>query len=378
MTTVETVRTEVEPQRRRRLGNWMLARGWPTWAGGVLLASLVKYGAGVLPSWSYMQALAMNWRDPMLSPLLLPPADFRLRTPVSAVLAGWLNLTSPAAFLTFHFVLACVALVVPFLMPATRRSADLRMFVGLLVLGGAVAPVLLTWVGSYDPVSLGAAAIAGLALRREVAAVAWMVFAFNNAPEAALGVLIFAGVLLADRGLKAIPRIAWCGGGAVIGYIGIRTLDHIWGGGTSEFTLVHYYGYSRYVDGAVHYWPLIVVSALGVGWLLFTRPEVWRLRPARVFVILAGVACVVVPLLALDETRITVGVLWAPTLATAAIVTEQLPGPELRGILRRAAPAALLLVIVVVWDGQLVYKGWQSLADLIGYLTGTPVPSPAL
>lgn len=378
MATTEAVQEPVLPKRRRRLGSWMLARGWPTWAAGVLLVSLVKYGAGLIPSWAYLQALAINWRDPRLSPFLQPPDDFRLRTPVSAVLAGWLHLTSPSQFLAFHFVLACVALVLPLVLPATRRSADLRMFVGLLMLGGAVAPVLLSWVGSYDPVSMGAAAIAALALRREVAAAAWMVFAFNNAPEAALGFLVLAAVLLADRGLAALPRLVWCGGGAVVGYVGIRWLDSIWGGGTSEFTLVKFYGYSRYVNGAVHFWPLIIVSGLGVGWLLFTRPEILRLRPARVFVVLAAVACVVVPLLALDETRITVGVLWAPTLATAAVVTERLPGVELRGILRRAAPVALLLVLVVVWDGQLVYKGWQAMWDMVGYLTGTTtVPSPA-
>jgi hypothetical protein len=380
MVSTEALRPSLQPVGGYRLGSWMHARGAPAWAGGLLLASLVKYGAGLIPSWSLLQALAINWRDPLLSPALQPPEDFRLRTPVSAVLAGWLHLTSPAAFLSFHFILACVALLLPVLMPVVWRSADLRMLVGLLVLGGAVPAVLLTWVGSYDPVSMGAAAVAGLAARREIAAVGWMVFAFNNAPEAALGVLVLSAVLLVDRGLRAgISRILWCGGGAVVGYVGIRTLDHHWGGGTSEFTLVHYYGYSRYVNGAVHYWPLIVVSALGVGWLLFTRPAVWRVPAVRVFVALAALASVVVPLLALDETRITVGVLWAPTLAVAAIVAERVPAVELRRVLVRCAPVALLLVLVVVWDGQLVYKGWISLWHMVGYLTGNnPVPSPSL
>jgi hypothetical protein len=332
--------------------------------------SIAKYGVGLLPSWNYMQALAVNWRDPTSSPLLHYPDDFRLRSPVSAVASGWLHLTAGPRFLGFHLVLALIAIVVPLMMTAVRRSVELRALVGLLLIGGAIPAVLLSWIGSYDPVSLGAAAVAALAIRREVAALAWMVFAFNNAPEAALAFAGVAIVLLVDQRREAVARLAFGAAGGIAGYVGIRVLDNVWGGGTGDGTLVKFYGFSRYTSSAEHYWPLIIVSALGVGWLLAASPESWRLPAVRVFFGVSVLACFVVPLLALDDTRITAGVLWAPVLTTATVVVRRLPVEDTRAVAARMAPVALLLVLVVVWDGSLVYPGWSGLADMVRYLTG--------
>jgi hypothetical protein len=152
-------------------------------------------------------------------------------------------------------------------------------------------------------------------------------------------------------------------------------VDHAWRAGSGDFTLLKFYGFSRYTSSALHFWPLIVVSALGAGWLLVVTPEAWALPSVRAFVALAALACVGVPLIALDETRITAGILWAPLLLTSTIIVRRLSVEDLHGVLRRISPAALLLVVVVVWDGSLVYPGWKSLWTLLGYLAGnTPIP----
>jgi hypothetical protein len=134
-------------------------------------------------------------------------ARYLLDSPASAALAGILHLVTAREYLAFHLVLACVAIVVPFYLDALRRSPELRLAVALLLVGGTVPALLLSWVGSYDPVSIGSAAVAALASNPVVRALAWMVFAFNNAPEAAIALVIFAVVLWADSGRAAVPRI---------------------------------------------------------------------------------------------------------------------------------------------------------------------------
>jgi hypothetical protein len=340
----------------------------------VVALSLAKYGAGVYPAWRYMRALALHWRDPTVSHLLAPPGAYLLDSPASAVVAGVLHFTSGRAYLGFHLLLAFFALAVPFALRPVRRSPELRLMVSFLIVGGTVPAVLLSWVGSYDPVSIGAAAVATLAEHPAVRALAWTLFAFNNAPQAVLALGIYAVVLLVDGGRAAVPRVAVSGLSALAGYIGIRALTAIWGGGESQLSMMRHYGFAAYLRGYA-YWPLLVFSALGVGWLFLVDREVRPLSVARAFFGLSLLASMGIPLLALDTSRILVGILWPGMLATTHITLKTLTVVRARSLLARIAPVALLLVIVVAWNNSLVYAGWRSLLEFVRYLLGAS-PSP--
>jgi hypothetical protein len=232
-----------EPQRPGRILSWILRRGAPSYAVGVLTVSLLKYGIGLYPSWNYMQALAENWRNPLLSPLLKPPASYRLASSTSAVVAGLLGFLSGRAFLAFHFFLACGAIAAPFCLKVVRRSAELRLLVALLLIGGAIPPVLLGWVGSYDPVTIGAGAIAALAAS-PLALFGWTVLAFNHAPEAGIALVVYWVVLIAHERGEALRRIVMALCGWAVGYLAIRGLQAGWGAGASRLGLVDFYGAS--------------------------------------------------------------------------------------------------------------------------------------
>jgi hypothetical protein len=342
----------------------------------VVALSLAKYGAGVYPAWRYMQALALHWRNPTVSHLLAPPGAYLLDSPVSAVIAGMLRFTSGRAYLGFHLLLAFFALAVPFALRPVRRSPELRLMVCFLIVGGTVPAVLLSWVGSYDPVSIGAAAVAALAENPAARALAWGLFAFNNAPQAVLALGIYAIVLLVDRGRAGIPRVVVSGLSALAGYIGIRVLTAIWGGGESQLSMMRHYGLAAYLRGYA-FWPLLLFSALGVGWLHLVDHEVRRFTAARAFFCLSLLASMGIPLLALDTSRILVGILWPGMLATTDITFKKLTVAHARRVLARLAPVALLLVIVVAWNNTLVYAGWRSLLEFARYLLGaSPAPPP--
>jgi hypothetical protein len=340
------------------------------YAAAVLGLSLLKYGVGLFPSWRYMQALAQHWRHPVTAPLF---ANWRswylLDSPTSAAFAGMLHLTSAREYLASHLFLACAAIVVPFCLRAVRRSPELRLGVALLLVGGTVPPLLLSWIGSYDPVSIGSAAIAALASNPVVRALAWMVFAFNNAGEAGIALVIFAIVLWVDSGEAAAPRIVSSGGGAIAGYVAIRVLTKAWGGGESQVAMMKFYGFHQYLL-SYEYLLLVVLSTLGVGWLFLANRDVRHLPAARALFVLALLAAIGMPLLALDTSRTIATTLWAPTLVTAAIVLDRLGAERARAVLARMSPVALVLVIVMAWNTHLVYAGWRTGGNVILYLVG--------
>jgi len=348
---------------------WLLRQNPLTYAAAVLCLSLLKYGVGVFPSWRFMQEIAQYWRDPLGAPLYARYAQYFLDSPTSAVFAGIVHLTSAREYLAFHLVLACAAIVVPFCLRAVRRSPELRLGVALLLVGGTVPPLLLSWVGSYDPVSIGSAAVAVLASNPVVRALAWGMFAFNNAGEAAIALIIFAIVLWADGGEPAAPRIISSGAGAIAGYVAIRALTRAWGGGESELAMMKFYGFHQYLL-SYEYLPLIVLSTLGVGWLFITNRDVRHLQAARALFVLALLAAIGMPMLALDASRTIATTLWAPMLVTAAIVVDRLGAERARAVLDLISPVALVLVIVIAWNTHLVYAGWRTGANMVLYLVG--------
>jgi hypothetical protein len=353
-----------------RTVTWMLGRGAPTYAILALGLSVLKYGAGLYPSWNVYQALARNWHDPHASPLLQSPNDYRLADPVSADLAAWFHLTGDRAFLAFHLALALAAIVTPFAFPAVKRSAELRLAIFLLLIGSAVPAVLLNWIGSYDPVTLAAAAMAVLALNPVVAAIGWGVFALNNSLEAAVAFAIVAVVLIADQRRDATRRLAFGAAGLIVGYIWIQIAISQWGGAASQPTLMRYYGFARFATNPENFWPLIFVSALGAGWVFVAARDVRVLLPAQLFTGLAIAASIVLPFLVLDDSRIISTVLWPGLMLIAVIVVRRVPGERVHDLLGMLMPIALLIVLVLVWDGHLVYAGWGALLHLVQYIFG--------
>jgi hypothetical protein len=195
------------------------------------------------------------------------------------------------------------------------------------------------------------------------------VLAFNNAGEAAIALIIVAIVLWADSGEGAAPRIVSSGAGALAGYVAIRALTRAWGGGESQLAMMKFYGFHQYLL-SYEYLPLIVLSTLGVGWLFLANRDVRHLPAARALFVLALLAAIGMPLIALDASRTIATTLWAPMLVTVGIVVDRLGADRVQAVLARIAPVALVLVIVIAWNTHLVYAGWRTGANMIVYLVG--------
>jgi hypothetical protein len=354
----------VEPRRRTRdLIAWLLEERLSVIVAAAVAVVVAKNGLNVFPSptLEYMQEIARHWTDPKSSVLFHSHfADYLLGSPTSAIVAGILHLTSIRAFLAFHLAVALLALFSPFFLRAVRTSRELRTAVLLFVVGGPTAAVLLTWVGSYDPVSVGAAAVAALAASPLLAALGWAVFAFNNAPEALLGLVAYSAVLVAADGRRAVRRLVTGSVGALLGYLGIRTLTHAWGASTVGIGTFHNIPFHTFAKNTTDFWPLIIFSSLGVGWLLFGHPHLVGQRTTKAVLAVTVLASLTVPFIALDETRVVSGILWPAALLGLDRGFSRLTQAEAHAVLRRVALPAVIVPVVVVWQDSLII-GWRGM-----------------
>ena len=251
-----------------RLLAWSLRRGSVLCAVFVIVVGIAKYGVGIYPSWNFMVSFAQHWRTPEVSPLLQGPNNFRLASPITAVVAGVLNITNGPAYLGIHLPSGlwrhCDAVLPPLRPPHRRTAADGRTSPGRR--GGPA--VLLDWVGSYDAVTIAAGAVIGLAESPVVVrggmggpGVQQLGPSRHRSRHRCPHSLQreTAGVLSSDRDLlyrhgRRLRRV-------------FASSLNGWGGATSQLTLIKFYGMSRFVTSAVHYWPLDhrVRSGRGLG-----------------------------------------------------------------------------------------------------------------
>jgi hypothetical protein len=104
--------------------------------------------------------------------------------------------------------------------------------------------------------------------------------------------------------------------------------------------------------------PAIVFSGLGMTWILVFLPSLRRLTATRIFFALALAVILVVPLVAVDETRITALIMVPLTLAWIDRVSVALPAPTIDRIWRWALAPALVVPICVAWMGSTYWPYW--------------------
>lgn len=337
-------------------------------AVGLLLSALVKYGWGLFPAFDRMQQIALTWQSPV-DPNL--SEDYLIASPVSAVVAGVLGLSGARAFLLLHLALVVIALVLPFGMPAVRTDRSRARLVFLVLVGGPVAAVLVTWLGSYDAVSVIAMSVAALARWRWVALAGWLLLAFNHGQLAVAALLLSLPILLWS--LRLTPRrhrvlTTVAPAVAVAAGIGLNTvLLIVWGADASRFDVVLRVGFETFARLALATWPLILFSALGAGWFLLLDRRVRRRADGRIMLVTALVAAVALPLVSLDQSRIPGLALLTPLLIWTGVVTTDYPAPLVRRLWQRWWIPALITPVVLVYVHGLVFPGWS------GYLGLGPV-----
>lgn len=340
----------------------------------LVLVGTAKYGVDLWPGWTNMLDAVQHWPDPKGAPSLVPPQDYILGSPVMVILGGWLRAATPWTYVGLSMALTLVALVLPFAMPLVRNQATTARILFMALVGGPLLPLLLTWVGGYDAVTIIAVTLAVLSKRPAVSVAGWALMAFNHLPVAVIAAALWLPVVLMSRApdsrASRRTRILAMVVGCAVGGLAVQLVTGFWGGVTSRAEIVQNYGPAYYFNTLLAALPLVIFSSLGVVWVLLLTRGALRLWTTKWLIAAAASAAIAIPMIALDQSRTIALVLSAVTIEWA-VTFEWASGRESAiQLWRRFAIAAVIIPVPLLLSGSVDPASWQSLLSLRGQILG--------
>jgi hypothetical protein len=339
-----------------------------------VVLGFVKYGIGLHPEWRRFQDAAMYWPNVADAPLIAETDGSLLSNITAAWVAGSLGLTSMPGYLLFHVVLNVAALSIPFAFPIVRKNPTIALLVFVVLLGGPIVPIVLAWTGGYDAVVVMFAILAALSQRRWLFAIGWFGLGISHASVAAAMLLVWLPVHWVTRSSHSVPDrlmragLAMLGVGA--GWFFMRAVTDAWGGSIDRFALFQQIGWSALIEASLAGMPLILITVLGVGWVLLFDARLRNLTSTRVMLGAALIAGIALPLVALDQTRIA-GLAVFVAMLTWITSLQKVSVDWSTGISRRSyAILAAVVPIPIVWEGAAFFIGWGGSAPFFAVLTG--------
>jgi len=331
----------------------------------VAFIGVVKYGIDIWPGWPNMFAITQNLSNPHASPILAGDQDYILSSPTSALLLGVIPGSNQFVFVSGSVVLALFALLLPFLSPRISHSKDKARILFIFMAGGALLPLLLTWIGSYDPMTVIGLTLALGFRQRTISLAGWILTGFNHSTLgiislAAVAVILWASPAESTKSDRVKPLLIGALG-LFIGFFLNAILINFWGGATSRWELFRGYPFSFYINNTIAAMPMLIFSALGVGWLVLLRPR-WLKLPATKALILIGLLLpIALSVTALDQTRVSTLAMFAPIFLFVEKGTNLLARKELRTTWKSLSIAGIIIPIPIYWVGVLEQNGWQSI-----------------
>ena len=351
--------------------------GWRTSIALAALAvavAVIKAGAGLHPEWHRLQDAAAHWPSVTESPLIMEGDRSLLSNITTSLLSGLLGARTPVAYLTVSLVLTAVAIALPLLMPAVRNSRTATRLVFIMIVGGAVPAVLLSWIGGYDAVVVIALTVAVLARNKWISWTAWFVLAFSHAAVAFVALLLWLPMMAVarrrDDATAMLIRGAGAGVAVLAGWLTIRTLTNAWGGSIDRLALWRAIDISDIGSAYLASLPLFAFSVLGVGWAVVLHPVVRQTLLGRVLLAEAVGALLVIPWIAVDETRISALVLFGAVLAFSVGMADEMNEDESHRMWRVLAIPAAIVPVPVIWMGVPITHPWPGVSELLAAMRG--------
>lgn len=334
----------------------------------VALVGVLKYGIAVWPGWPTLFDAAANWRNPIDGVLLQPPQDYVLSSSILSIALGALHITTQTPYLTVYVFVGLLAVLSPFLMPETLRNPQQARLLYILLAGGPIVALMLTGIGGYDALTVVAMSVAVLSSRWWVVALGWYLVGLNHSALGLIALGIWALTLLANDSApegtfnsNRIRRLLMSLIAASAGALTMYLITQQWGGTTSRWEVYRLYEISYYLNALIAGLPLVIFSALGVGWVVLLDSSVRRQRSTRVVLSSAVLASFALPLVALDHTRAIAIVLYPAVLLWAKVMTRQLPRRDVNRLWSRYGIAATIIPVVVLLMGEPDAGTWQNI-----------------
>lgn len=302
-----------------------------------ILASLFRYDAVMMDSWEEMRQISLHWSDPAA---IVEYGGHSASNAWLAILFGMGGLTSLVANLTAHVVTVVAVTAAAFALPGIRGSVPrLRIWYGLWV-GGPVVAALYSWLGGYDVLTVTGIFAGVTARSKGVRAAGWALAGVNHPTVAVLAFAVWLPWAwwqertTAPPGIPATrpvhlfarPFVGVAAGSALNTLIAsvwhVPTRLEMYSALGGPATFVQYYGWRQAA--------VMLVAALGAGWLLLALPGTRTSWPVRALAVLAAATAVAIPMIALDHTRIVGLMLLPAALIVASVVPSRLTAKQAR------------------------------------------------
>lgn len=331
------------------------------------LIGMLKYGVSLWPGWPNLFEAATNWQDPTVGSLSQPPQDYILASSATSLLLGALNLTSQGAYIFAQVLITLIAVLLPFLMPESLKHLTQGRLLFLMLAGGPVLAILLTNIAGYDALTVIAMTVAVFASRPWFRGIGWFFVGLNHSALGIFALLIWAAISASENlgrrheGItKALRNIVVPLMSTLFGTLLMWLVTQRWGGITSRWEVFRIYEASYYFDMAVAGMPLILFSALGIGWVILLDRDVIRRNNTKVLLLAALIASAVLPLMAVDQTRTVAIVLFPGVLLWTTQMRKGLSPEIVSKLWRRYAVVAAVVPVVVILLGQPDPGTWQN------------------
>ena len=327
-------------------------------AFAALAVTVLKTGIGIHPEWHRLLDGAIHWQDISQSPLLAE-GDASLRSNVvESWLSGALGFQSPKRYLTFAMVLAAIAIVLPIALAYRKDNTQRVKLAFIFVAGGSLAPIALSWIGGYDAVSIITLITAVMVRKQWNSLIAWFVLAMNHAPVALLAFLAWVPIALVIWKRDATARIVTSALATIAGAGAMHVITNAWGGSTDRFALFTAIPFDALWHAYITMLPITVFSILGIGWIVLADRSLRRSTIGKVLIIESLAISLLIPLVAIDATRIAGMIALAPIFTW--IAHAQLNTPATERIWRRTWLIAAIVPIFMVWQGTILHPGWGN------------------
>lgn len=331
----------------------------------VALIGLIKYGIDMWSGWPNMYAISLNLEDPHVSPLLEGNQDYVLSSSTSALIVGLLPGESQFTFIAFSVILAIAALWLPFLSSRISSSRDRSRLLFIFMAGGALLPVLLTWIGSYDPTTIIALTLALGFRNKFVNYSGWALATFNHS---SIAIFALVAVAVIHITIKESANLRYWLTSSVIPLAGVvsgmalnTALMSQWGGVTSRWDLFRMYDLTYYFNNTVAAMPVLLFTSLGVGWLVILRPSWAKLPETKALIALGLFLPLALSLTTIDQTRVIAVCLFAPIFCYVAYSQRVLDRIRSDATWRNYAVASVIIPVPLFLIGSIDQTSWQTI-----------------
>ena len=331
----------------------------------VIAIGMAKYGISMWAGWRNLYEVALSPADPFRSDLRQPPQDYILLNATPSIFLGLAGISEQTVYVSVQVIGSVFALLLPFLMPTSLRNPRQAKLLFLFLVGGPLLPLLLTWIGGYDALVVAGLVLAVLAKRRSVICVGWMIASIGHTSLALLAAilwLVFTLVTSSHRSLFRHVASQWpVALGLTIGFIWTLKVEEIYGGVTSRLEVYLLYPVDYYVQSFLAGLPLLLFSAMGIGWVILLDRDVRQTRPAITALVLVALSSVVIPIFALDQSRVIAVVTLPILLGWIRLFSESSDEAAVGNLFHRYGVVASLVPVVLVGGGEWLQTGWQRL-----------------